>query len=549
MKKKLILLLFIPFALSAQDNPQDSIHQNIIMSVLEHINAYESASSFANENRITQFRGLFVDSSSTNLVNDIPAIGSYDEILSLDEYESKMRKHYSRIGVDITINEISSINFEDNTKGSLSVFLTKRVYGKNARNKIVVTEKNSDNKKEKFDEYVRYKDEFELEFRFVFENGSIRISEIKLREPKGKLLVIAPHWTTLWNKASKKDLIAQDEMKLKIRNQGDQDWKELQLSGYYYSIPDIDFSTNIEIASNDRNFIGKKNITLKKYEESGKDHLYKIPFNKTIGDLKLFGILNFNSLKPNANIYNVNITENKAQSYGLSLSLNLDNVFFRTKKVKEKQKFSVYIKGGVIKDDFDYDINIPTYTETYSDIDIDGGAYERTVLLENFKETQVLDMLTGFVQAEFRAEAPKNWAKWAQGGISASVGFGKVNIKSAKYDNSAEAKYSGYYQDLFGITIAENGVYNFGDYSIENSGDLEHNTDVQTLLIDVGILYTINDRLFMDGTIMYTNYQTNIFNIGAERVSHESTELNTINNLVDVDMSHLSFKVGINYKL
>ena len=78
MKKKLILLLFIPFALSAQDRKEVENHQKIIMSVLQQINEYESASSFANERRITQFQNLFID-LKTKIVNDIPAIGNYDE--------------------------------------------------------------------------------------------------------------------------------------------------------------------------------------------------------------------------------------------------------------------------------------------------------------------------------------------------------------------------------------------------------------------------------------------------------------------------------------
>lgn len=178
MKKKLIILLFIPFAIFAQDKKEDESHQKIIMSVLQQINEYESASSFANERRITQFQSLFVD-LKTKIVNDIPAIGNYDEEISIEDYMKNMRKYYSRIGVDIDVHEISKIDFIDENKGSLSVFLTKKVYGENAEHKIQYSEK-YEGKMETFNEYVNYEDEFELEIKFEFNNKSLKISNIRI---------------------------------------------------------------------------------------------------------------------------------------------------------------------------------------------------------------------------------------------------------------------------------------------------------------------------------------------------------------------------------
>ena len=107
MKKIFILLIFIPFALSAQNNTRDTIHQHIIMSVLQHINEYEASSSFANERRITQFKNLFTD-LETEIVNDIAPIGSYNDVISVENYIKKTRYYYERLGVDIKINEISN---------------------------------------------------------------------------------------------------------------------------------------------------------------------------------------------------------------------------------------------------------------------------------------------------------------------------------------------------------------------------------------------------------------------------------------------------------
>ena len=535
MKEKLIILLFIPFAIFAQDKKEDESHQKIIMSVLQQINEYESASSFANERRITQFQNLFVD-LKTKIVNDIPAIGNYDEEISIEDYMKNMRIYYSRIGVDIDVHEISKIDFIDENKGSLSVFLTKKVYGENAKHKIQYSEK-YEGKMETFNEYVNYEDEFELEIKFEFNNESVKISNIKLTEPKGKLLVIAPH--------SKKGFISKkltpvDEIKIV------KDGVEIQLSGYFYSIPNVTNKTKISISSGNETLIGSKIISLKTYNNTDETHMLKLPFTKTMGDVHVFGLLAPSFLSVNSNSYNAKESNLSSTSYGLSISYSLDDLIWNTLEKKKKKKISLYVKGGLIKDNFDYELSIPTFNETYSDIDSDGGNYERTVLLENFSENQIIDIQSMFIQLESRLKAFKVGEFNGIGSISA--GIGQTTVNSATYSNTADATYSGYYEDLFGITIAENGVYDFGKFNLSQSGDLEFNTNVQTLLLDLSGMIKYKDRLMFSGGIMYTKYQSNIFDIGSDRVSQDFNELNSINNLVDVDMSHISFKVGVSYK-
>ena len=535
MKNKLILLLFIPFAVFAQDNTEDAKHQKIIMSVLQQINDYESASSFANERRITQFQNLFVD-LNTQVVNDIPAIGDYESRISIENYISKMRKYYVRIGVDIDIHEISKINFIDDNKGDLSVFLTKKVRGPSTREAFKISEK-YDGNIETDTYYIEYEDEFELEMKFEFNNGSVLISDIILAEPKGKLLVIAPH---LKKGFMGKKLTPVDEIKIV------KDGVEIQLSGYFYSIPNVTNKTKIEISSGDEILIGSKTISLKTYNNTDETHMFQLPFIKTMGDVQVFGLLSPSFISINSNSYNAQESNLSSTSYGLSLSYNLYDIFWKTLKAKKKKKMSLYVKGGLIKDNFDYELTIPTFTETYADIDSDGGSYERTVLLENFSENQIIDLQSIFIQLEARIKA-FTVDKW-DGIVSISVGIGQVTVNSATYSNIADATYSGYYEDLFGITMAENGVYDFGNFNVSQTGDLDYNTNVQTLLADVSGMLKVSNRWVISGGIMYTKYQTNIFNLGTARVSNDYNELNTINNLIDVDMSHISLKVGVSYK-
>ena len=207
----------------------------------------------------------------------------------------------------------------------------------------------------------------------------------------------------------------------------------------------------------------------------------------------------------------------------------------------------MYIRAGYISDNFDYELSIPSFTDTYADIDSDGGSYERTVLLENFRENQIVEMQTLFAGFEGRFRILRITSNTKViGSISASLASATIN--SATYSNTANATYSGYYEDFFGITIAENGVYDFGSFNLSQTGDLEYNNSVNTVLFDAGLLILLRERLTLSGGLMYTQYQTNMFNIGNARISNDSNELNSINNLIDFDMSHASLKVGISYK-
>ena len=117
--------------------------------------------------------------------------------------------------------------------------------------------------------------------------------------------------------------------------------------------------------------------------------MLKLPFTKTMGDVHAFGLLSPSFLSVNSNSYNAQESSLSSTSYGLSFSYSLDDLIWNTLEKKKKKKISLYVKGGLIKDNFDYELNIPTFNETYSDIDIDGGNYDRTVLLENFTENQI----------------------------------------------------------------------------------------------------------------------------------------------------------------
>jgi hypothetical protein len=549
MKKKILILLFIPFANFAQDTISDERYQEVIMFAIQHVNEYESSSSFYGESRRDQFRDLFKN-LSTKVVNDIPAIGNYDEIITIEDYISKMQKFYVKLGVSVKIKDISNINFIDENKGTLSVFITKTVRGENSQHFITVTEDGE------IDEaYVNYKDKFELELKMSFNNESMKIESINYSKVPGKLLVISPNSKSILNK--KENIIPIDEFQVFING------KKHFITDYFYSINDIDKNTRISISSNDERLIGKTIITLKDFNNSGDDHLYKMKFSKTIGDINGFIFLLPLSEKVSVTSSNVNsnVTDNSkfGSVYGASISFNIDDIFFKSVDKKKKKKGSLYVKGGMTWDQLDYDILIPYYFSDFNGetfYDVDGGAYRRSVAITNYSENQKVNINNKFVMGEYRHKYAGKRGSWISGAlISGSVGVGMTTISNAEFSNNATALYSGHYkEDLYNITFSENGVYDFGTFSISNNGTLS-TKNVQTLLADVKLIFKLGfipgleDRLLLDIGFNYVHYQDNIFEEpNDEWISFDNNELNSMHNLVDIDFSNLSLKAGVSIK-
>ena len=535
MKKSLILILVCPFFLIAQDNNNDAKHQQIIMSVLEKVNEYESNSGLRNENKFTQFIELF-EGPNTMVVNDIPAIGDYDKSITIEQYISLMRKYYSGIVIKVQVNEISPITYEGPNKGYLSVYLTKSASGKNSKHKFEVEETYEDSL-QKFDEYVEYNDSFELELKFIFNNNSYKIKEIKLTEPKGRLLVIFPFETTILNNVG----TPINDMQIKIEG------KKVKLEGYFHSIPDIFKNTEIEIVSSNTNYSGSEKINLKKAVNSSTNNVYKLKFKKSIGFAQGFSLLTASKVKINTNSYGATLSDISPLSFGGLIALDVSDLIYKNPEQKKKKKFSVFVKGGLISESLDFSINLPNYIETFSAIDVDGAKYDRTVELTNFSEQHLADLQTIFGQLEIQFKQPLSLSKGISATIFVAAGIGSVNVNSATFINSSTVNYSGYYPNLFGLTISENDVYDFGDFYLSQSGDLDFNQEVNKLLFDAGLVIDVN-KFKVSGSLLYTQYQSNVFVKGGERLSNFSPELNSINNLIDVDMNHLALKIGVSYK-
>lgn len=541
MKKNILLLLFIPFATFAQGDISDERYQEVVLSVIQHINDYESASKFTTRKR-SEFKPLF-EYPSTKIVNDIPALGKYSELITVDEYYNHVVNYYTKLRVKVSIVDITDFNLIDENRGTLKVVISKSVKGENTQNKIDVLEDG-----EKGEAYVVEKDDFLLNIYLSFSGNSVKITSITPAKEKGHLLVLSPHSKTIMNRKDN-NWNAIDEFSVLI------DGEKVYIDDYFYCISDIDKKTKIKIESNDERLIGNHTINLNTYNKNKDNHLYKIPFTKTIGDLTAFTVfpnIVSQKIKLSSNNYNTTITDNSNLEYGLSASLNIDDFIFKTSEKKKNKRGSLYLKVVYTKQSLDYDINIPYFTSNYNEQtfeDIDGGLYRRNVELFNYNENQKLDIdnVSGMLEYRFKY-TPKKWKDFA-GLISFSGGFGKSSVYNGKFTNSASSIYSGTYkEDLYNITFSENGVYDFGNFENTDTGNI-NTKNSNFFLGDFLVMFKYKDRVLFDVGFNYIQYQENIFvDPEDDWISFDSNELNSMLNLFDVDISNLSLKAGLSIK-
>lgn len=105
----------------------------------------------------------------------------------------------------------------------------------------------------------------------------------------------------------------------------------------------------------------------------------------------------------------------------------------------------------------------------YDAIDPDGDSYIRNSTIQNFSESLTRQYSIVSLEAGL-AYAPK---VDAVSGLllELRVGADVAYVLKSEYEASAEGTFSGKYPQLFGVVMAENGIYDFGSYSLSGSGN------------------------------------------------------------------------------
>ena len=167
--------------------------------------------------------------------------------------------------------------------------------------------------------------------------------------------------------------------------------------------------------------------------------------------------------------------------------------------------------------------------------------YIRTIELNDIQEEQNISF--NEIKAEMQIGYKQN--KWE---FSVGAGLGILNIVDTDYSSSANAKYSGFYDDLFGITLSENGVYDFGDYSLSESGSINTNSSVETNHYFFTTAFHLNQNFSIKASIRYTQLSESIFDTNNPRISNDFSELNSISSILSYNLNFINSGLGLRYK-
>ena len=262
-------------------------------------------------------------------------------------------------------------------------------------------------------------------------------------------------------------------------------------------------------------------------------------YKSSIGSKYIFPSKTINFLQnTNPTNYNVNTVD------------FLNNLDFNFSYRLLNKNFIVNIVANYQHKKFNQDIFINNFSYSYNDFDTDGAEYLRSIELNNIQENQLIDTESFYVNIEIAKEIKFKKSKRTVT-LSASVGglplLGpNFNVISAKYNSSADALYSGYYSDLAGITISENGVYDFGQYQISGSGNIIEPTKYSSLQLGLGLTIKITSKIFLSVDYRLLRFTDNIFNFGDSKISKDFNELNSVMNIHPIDMNQNSFSTGLN---
>jgi hypothetical protein len=131
--------------------------------------------------------------------------------------------------------------------------------------------------------------------------------------------------------------------------------------------------------------------------------------------------------------------------------------------------------------------NIADISRSIEDVDPDNFGYERIVLLSDFsEEVNFSSLKLGLsVSKDFQLRQ-SNWWLGIRGGGYQSFAVG------ANFTNQCDINRSGYYEDLYGIVIDDNGIYDFGNQSLNGVGSLDQKINSQSVFSDLAVSYRTN---------------------------------------------------------
>lgn len=188
-------------------------------------------------------------------------------------------------------------------------------------------------------------------------------------------------------------------------------------------------------------------------------------------------------------------------------------------------------------------------TDKYNAVDPDGGPYERIVVVNNYSEKVTRTAVGVPVAVRIDYFLPEKWQGYTWTAF-ARVGCMPAYDVAQKTNADFDVLYSGYYDWLFGLTIDQNGFYDFGRYS-ESGSATSTAIDKFSLaaFASAGVSCWLKKNIQVDcalqycGTILNKTLPTDNYHL-----TQTSTDWQTATNMMSKASLHkVNFKIQFNY--
>lgn len=525
----LLCALLFPTIMVAQN---DSMYHNMAQLAIEKLNVYQSSSSFSRESKIDDYYDLF-ENNQVQVVNDVLHLNEANSSISLKEYIKIIRRNYKRLNVSISINEIGEIDFSNEYSGTFDVFVTKEINGENINRDYQVLIKDLT---EEYHEKISYKKSLDLVFTFYFNKDKIEIIKISNNLKQNPNLILTPK--IKYSLFSKKYNI--EDLKVLVNSDS------VLMQGFFHA---LDFNkSKISIKPSHNLLLGKEDIKRRDILRSRKK-VHELIFKKSRVEVSNSFGYNYSPVSVSSESIILNLEHDYSYSIKSSIRFNLSNIL-RSKSTfnsividgKSMSPLSFYLDLGYRMDVFSHQISFDNYNYSYESIDSDGADYLRRINIVSLTEQQEIE--TSSIETSLLLNY-----KYKKFNFLVGAGIGRLNVQKSNYSSIATINYSGYYEDLFGLLIEQNGVYDFGSYEITQKGTIDSFSDITTSSFKLNIDYELSKRLIVGLGTNYLYSKDSYFKRNDNYLSENNLNLNSISNNINYTFNYFSTTVGLKIKL
>lgn len=507
-----LVIFLVSGHLFAQKVNDKFVASNIKLNALRVISSYEDNCAIINDDEYDLFVKSFSDPSKITLPNDVIPDNRFEQKVSINEYADKLLPLYHTIPIMVSVQPYNIVVENQNREGVLYIDAIKIV--------------SSETK-----EFSSYADTFDLRFSIAYNytESSYKITDISLNSPKGKFVILEA-----FRKINKdtvpliNDSIIINKSTVVLNSEGRYILKD-QKSGV----------THVFSPASDE-LTGVKNIT---YEDisaaSNKNterNIIRLYFKQPAVFFQPYiGFMPIGSMS-NITLSNPDIV--KTNNFGLCIGLGMNYL------LKSTPKSYWSFKTGIEFNILSYHLNLNSFAESHEATDPDLSSYTRTNTLSNISEKGKLNILSVPIQLTKGFKISKKI------GVFSNFGFNLCYVNAATYTATANALYSGYYKDLYGITIAENGVYDFGKYDLNRAGNLDVQKSFICYNLGAGLTHKLNKTVSFLFGLGYKSSLSSIIKETNGSVSKNSNEYRSISSQENsVRLSIFSLDLGLKIAL